>query len=185
MRVFLAVDLDAKVKSGIASMIERLKGSNGALKWVKPENIHVTLYFFGEVTEKDCISLQQLLKKALKAIHPFTISVKGVAGFPSLLRPRVLWVGIDNPTKELETIYSLVSRHLQESTIGISRDTKGYTPHVTVARIKGPFNRYILRKLEDYREHTFGCFQVNNVVLYQSILQRQGPLYEPLKIYEL
>ena len=185
MRIFLAVDIDRKVKNGIISMIEYFKGSNRALKWVKPENIHITIYFFGEVAEKDCILLQQLLTKALMAIHPFSVSVKGVSGFPSLARPRVLWVGIDNPTKELETIYSLVGKHLQESTVGISQDTKSYTPHVTIARIKGPFDRDELRKLESYREQEFGNFQVNQVLLYQSILQRAGPLYEPVKIYEL
>ena len=185
MRLFLAVDIEEDVKSGITRTIEKLKGKNGAVKWVKPENIHVTLYFFGEVAEKEYLSLQQLLTKALTAIHPFSVSVKGVSGFPSLSRPRVLWVGINNPTKELETIYLLVDKHLQESTIGINRDTKPYTPHVTIARIKGPFDRDIFQTLSSYGEHEFGSFQVNNVILYRSILRREGPLYEPMKIYEL
>ncbi len=185
MRMFLAVDIESGVKSNILVLIEKLKGFEGTIKWVKPNNIHITNYLFGEVSEKDSITLQQLIAKALMAIHPFSVSIKGISGFPSLQRPRVLWVGVENPSKELSVIYNLVDKHLQESSISAYRDSKSYTPHITIGRVKGPFDKKILHEIDEDREQDFGSFQVDNVVLYQSTLMREGPKYSPIKIFEI
>jgi 2'-5' RNA ligase len=185
MRLFLACDLEARVKDSIQVFIEKFRKWDGAVRWVRPENIHITLYFFGEVKENDSISLQQLITKALMAVHPFPVTIEGISGFPSLARPRVLWVGVKNPTNELREMYTLVDRHLQESGIGIQSDAKGYTPHVTVARIKGPLEKKLVEQLENCREQEFGSYQINNAVLYQSILKRDGPQYVPVKVIEL
>lgn len=185
MRLFLACDLEARVKDSIQAFIDKFRKWDGAVRWVRAENIHITLYFFGEVKENDSLPLQQLITKALMAVHPFPVRILGISGFPSLSRPRVLWVGVENPTNELREMYTMVDRHLLESGIGIQSDSKGYTPHVTIARIKGPFNKKLVENLEDYQEHEFGSYQINNAVLYQSILKRDGPQYVPVKVIEL
>jgi 2'-5' RNA ligase len=185
MRLFLAVDIEPQVKERLKGFVETYSRRTKAARWVKPENIHITLYFFGEVGEKNSIPLQQLISKALTAVHPFSVAIRGVSGFPSLSRPRVLWIGVDNPSNELHAMYTLVDRHLRESGIDVQVDNKGYTPHVTIARIKGTFDDKLLDELKTSEDREFGGFQVNNAVLYQSTLTREGPRYEPVKVFQL
>jgi 2'-5' RNA ligase len=85
----------------------------------------------------------------------------------------------------LSIIYNLVDKHLQESSISVYRNSKSYTPHITIGRVKGPFDKKILYEIDKNREQDFGRFQVDNVVLYQSTLMREGPKYSPIKIFEI
>ncbi len=185
MRTFLAADIETGVKEKINILMDRFRHREKNIKWVKPENIHITIYFFGEVNAQDLNILEQIIENAIRALHPFTVSVREISAFPSIKRPRVLWIGVDNPFRELNAIYDSINKELQVSTINVNRDSKGYTSHITIGRVKSRYDTKILKDINNNREQVFGTFQIKNVVLYQSILMKEGPKYEPLKIFEI
>jgi 2'-5' RNA ligase len=135
------------------------------------------------VQDTDLNELEIILKNVAKGLQPFTVTIKGISAFPSLERPRVIWIGVQNPTRELNAIYAGINRGLKETGLKIKRDEKGYTPHLTIGRVKGKYDKRIINEIQDKRDIEFGTFQVKNVILYRSILRREGPIYKSLKIF--
>jgi 2'-5' RNA ligase len=183
VRTFFAVDIEVNVRMSIRLVIDEFYKVEKNIKWAKPENIHITIYFFGEVQVTDLNELELILKNAVKGLKPFTVTIKGISAFPSLERPRVIWIGVQNPTRELNAIYDGINRGLKETGLKIKRDVRGFTPHLTIGRIKGKYDKRIINKIQDKRDMEFGTFQIKNIVLYQSILRREGPIYKSLKIF--
>lgn len=183
MRTFFAVDIEDEIRTSISLLIDDFHKVEKNIKWVKPENIHITIYFFGEVQDTDLNELEIILKNVVKGLQPFIVTIKGISAFPSMERPRVIWIGVQNPTRELNTIYDRINRGLNETGLKIKRDVKGYTPHLTIGRVKGKYDKRVINEIQDKRDMEFGIFQVKNIILYQSILKREGPIYKPLKIF--
>ena len=183
MRTFLAVDIEDAVKEKINIQIEEFRSRERNIRWVKPHNIHITLYFFGEVHDSDFDGLEYAIQNSLKDILPFRVKICGFSAFPTLNRPRVLWIGVENPSQELKNIYKGINRELSQTTVNVNRDTKGYTPHITVGRVKRMIDRKIISDMQEITDVVFGTFQIKEVVLYQSILMREGPQYKPFKYF--
>lgn len=185
MRTFFAVDIEEEIKTSISLLINRFQKMEKNIRWVKTENIHLTIYFFGEVQDNDLNELEIILQNVVKGLQPFTVTVKGLSAFPSVERPRVVWIGVQNPMRELNAIFDGINSGLLETELKIKKDVKGYTPHLTIGRVKGKYDKRIITEIQDERDTKFGTFRVENIILYQSILRREGPIYKPLKIFNL
>ncbi|MFW6139637.1 MAG: RNA 2',3'-cyclic phosphodiesterase [Spirochaetota bacterium] len=185
MRTFLAADIDEKTKSQIISLLETFKKSETGIKWVSPDGLHITLYFFGEVKEPGLEALESMINESVKEISPFSVLVGGLSGFPSLKKPRVIWAGVDNPSHELETIFSSVRQNITKMGLRVNKEKRSYTPHITMGRVKRRVSSDILKKIDELKDREFGRYQVNNVVLYKSTLTSKGAVYEPLKVFNL
>jgi len=85
----------------------------------------------------------------------------------------------------LNRIYEYIKNDLPSKSIKVNIETRDYTPHLTIGRVKGRCGEGIITELSSHREIEFGKFQIKSIVFYQSILRREGPLYKPIKIYEL
>jgi 2'-5' RNA ligase len=185
MRTFLAADIESKVNDKIKDFIGRFRQMDRSVKWGKAETNHITIYFFGEVEENNLRVLGEIVSHALERITPFEASAAGISAFPSMKGPRIFWIGIENRTHELENIFKSIKADLPGKKIKVNIESKDFTPHLTVGRVKGRCDPETIRRVSAVSEKEFGSFVIDKIILYQSILRKEGPIYSPLKVFQL
>ena len=175
IRTFIAVELPDSIKESIVSIQQEmdLKG----LKLVKPELVHLTLKFLGDIPE----SQVKPISTALSEIHctPFNARVAGVGVFPNPSYIKVVWLGAQG---EFDLLHSEVERVLKE--FRFKKDTGKFTAHATLARVKfldESSKSHMARVLTDLQAVDLGEFPVKNITLKKSTLTPKGPIYETLK----
>lgn len=176
VRAFIAIEIPENVRAALRGLLERLRGTPGRIGWVKPENIHLTLRFLGDVETDRVDRLAAILADACKDVAPFSVAVRGAGAFPNLRRPGVLWVGCSPADGALEAV-QLAAEDAARA-VGLPPDDKAFHPHLTIARIKD--SRTAAAVIEGFeRERAFdaGEFQVHGVSLFSSQLTPHGPLY--------
>ncbi len=176
-RAFISVDVEATHK--LREFEERLRGCNAPLKLVDMENIHLTLKFLGETDEGLKDGIAESMALSVEGIQPFTMELRGTGAFPNENYMKVIWVGLEN-TGALAIITKTLEREL--SKLGFKREKRGFRPHITVARVKGPKNKNRLQGiLREYRDEEFGSQTVECIRLKKSVLSREGPTYTIVK----
>jgi len=153
------------------------------ITWVKPDSIHVTLKFFGETEEKRIPEISRVLKEVASSHKPFASELVNVGIFGSSYNPKVIWFGIGNaePLKELgiDVLKSV-------ETIGWEHDRQNFVPHLTIGRIKEIPDKHLFQKMIDEHKKTWMQeIQVREFHLYESILQKEGPVYKIVESYKL
>lgn len=153
------------------------------IKWVKPEIIHVTLKFFGETEEKKIPEISKVLKEVAGRHQRFNAELVNVGIFGSSYDPRVIWFGM----QEAEPLKALANDVLSSvEKIGWERDRQNFVPHLTIARVKHvPDKRLFQSVLEEHKNAFIQQVSVAEFHLYESILQREGPVYRILESYIL
>jgi len=141
------------------------------VKWVKKENLHITLKFLGK-TDKQ-IAIEAKIKEAVKPFPPFKVSLKGIGAFPSSKRAKILWVGVKEGAKDLTDLFVALEKKIHE--LGFEKEARKFTPHITFARVKD--GKYSLSENIDF---SFDSFPVNEVALFKSTLTPKGAIYESL-----
>jgi len=144
MRLFTAVELPAPTRANVALFEERLLTGVPHLSRVPPENLHVTVHFLGSVPEEQVPSIVDALDDALAGVTgdttPGAVTVRGVGAFPNVQRPRVVWVGIDDPDGVLTRLHAAVTAALGPlalNPLGYPAEARPYHPHVSIARMRG------------------------------------------------
>lgn len=180
-RCFIAIDLNEEIKKELGFFIEELRPIGPELKWIRPENLHITLKFLGEVKEEKIEKIKETLREILKFHRPFTIKIKGTGQFPEGKRPRVIWAGVEDSERLLslqKDIESSISR------LGFKEEERKFTGHITLARLKVPKAiEGLLNKLSDFKEKDFGIQEVNEIVLMKSDLRPDGARYERMAVF--
>ncbi len=180
MRLFVALDLGESVRAAILAFCEKLRRALPAARWVRPEGIHVTLKFIGEVEEDRVAPIQSALEK-IHSAAPVEMIFRGTGFFPNERRPRVFWVGIDASPK-LPQIASEIEARLEP--FGIARETREFRPHLTLARFDD--FRSIEKLHAPLREsgaQEFGAVKTSDMHLYQSKLGPNGAQYTRLATF--
>jgi 2'-5' RNA ligase len=182
MRIFVAAEIPEKYKDEIITTILPLKADfQRGIKWVKKENIHLTIKFLGEV----CSKKSEEVKQALSEIKPLSMPLKisSFGAFPSLSRPSVLWAGLVDEKGILKNLASEIEVKL--SAIGFKKETRPFTPHITLARIKGKCDESFpdeIKKLE--RCFKIETFYLQGFSLYESRLLKDGAVYTLIKAFK-
>jgi 2'-5' RNA ligase len=176
MRLFIAIDLP----DAILNKLEPLSRSTPAGRPSAPEQMHLTLFFLGEVPEENVAGIIAALQTI--RVTPFSLKLEGVGCFPSPNRPRILWVGI-SPTPTLHDLKKQIDAALIP--LGFTPDKKPFHPHLTLARIKNPWVTGIPKFLEEHRSFNSEEFVVDSFHLYSSTLSPAGSLYSKVKGFEL
>jgi 2'-5' RNA ligase len=180
IRSFVALELSDEVREQLAELLKRLRQTNAAVKWVEPENLHLTLKFLGEVPEEQIEAIVEALRAIAQATAPFPFTVKGVGGFPDLRRPRVLWVGVE-PTPPLMRLQQIVEQAMER--LGFPPEERAYHPHITLGRVKAMAGLEKVRAvLSEYASVTFGSVPAKHLTLFRSDLSREGPTYTPIAL---
>ena len=143
-RAFVAVDVGGM--SRILELDEGLKRAHGDLKIIDADNIHMTIKFLGNVDEDSGAKVLKAMKAAVKKIGPFDMVVRGVGVFPSEDDMKIIWVGVDDP-EPLAAIFKNVEKGLKK--LGFEPDSRAFTPHVTIARVRSSKNRLRVKEVVD------------------------------------
>jgi 2'-5' RNA ligase len=183
IRAFIAVDLEPQTVQRIAEAIDRLRPRIPGIRWLAPANFHLTLKFLGDVDEAKVETIAAALEREFCPFLCFTINAKGLGVFPDLKRPRILWVGLVGD--ELNVLASKVERVLIP--FGFAAEKRAFTPHLTVGRwreFKGS-SKELGDEIAKWSGHDFGRSNVEEVILFQSVLKQEGAVYRPLKTVAL
>lgn len=178
IRIFLALPL--KVQASLRTTCSKLQDqfSNEKLRWVRQENMHLTIRFFGDVEEERIVELADALKVALSDVPSGEICIKGLGTFENRSSYNVLWAGIEDP-EPLREIKSITDEALKE--IQPVKIHRNYRPHLTLARMKRIYERErFMDEIVRYEATDFGTYKLDRLVLFQSILGEQGPVYKEL-----
>ena len=183
MRTFVAIELAKELTSKIDQVQTVLRKTGADVSWVKPQNVHITLKFLGEIKEEKIDEVSQAVEKSVKGLKSFKVNLLGLGGFPNLKRPRVIWIGIEKGKEILAELYPKVEEEFFK--IGFAKENRAFAPHLTIGRVKSPKNienlaseiNKILFQTED--------FEVKEVVVIKSTLLPTGSVYTPLKIIPL
>lgn len=180
LRAFLAVDIGAEVRENLRRLQERLKRSQADARWVRPESIHLTLRFLGDILEADLPKLEPVMAAASAGQPPVELTVAGWGMFPNPKRPRVLWVGLPQGREKLSQVAEALERGLLAA--GFGPEDRPWKPHLTLARFQSPRNLESLSKiLAKEGEQVYGRIQADRLTLFQSRLQRGGAIYTVLR----
>jgi 2'-5' RNA ligase len=178
IRTFVAVDISEEVRRGLAALISQLEPLASGIRWVRPESLHITLKFLGEVEETRLSELREALDLAVRGISAFDYALTGPGCFPSWRRPRVLWVGVHNADHQLFRLQKQVEEAFQQ--LGFDPEDREFTAHLTVARVKSPGGAAAV--LERFRKAAIQVapVHVSEVRLMQSHLRPDGAVYSVL-----
>lgn len=175
IRSFIAVDLDEpNVRERIINAQRGLEQTGAQLKLVDPGIMHLTLRFLGEIPQ----SIVDKVKEALDGVRfsPFEAEFSGMGTFPNLNRINVVWVGMTHGHEQLNEIFHQLEPKLRQ--IGLPPDNKGFSPHLTVARVRSALNKAALADyVSSMRESDFGKMPIETVRLKRSTLTPKGPIY--------
>lgn len=175
IRVFVAVSISDQARNAVVSLIQNFKNISPGIRWIKPENLHLTLKFLGELEEINIPNLKNALDLSVVGLHLFQYGLTKVGCFPSFNRPRVLWVGVEDFSKQLLRLHENIEN--QFSKVNFPREKRGFKPHLTIARVKS--NKNIEPLLSDFKNFNFGPYSINvsDVLLMKSDLQPSGAKY--------
>lgn len=184
VRTFIAIKLTPEIISNISGVQEELKKSVLEVKWVKPENVHLTLKFLGHITPEELEKVKLATRETLKPFAPFEVSVSGLGAFPKIEYPRVIWVGIDKGKKELTKIASRIEENLAK--IGFAKEKRGFSPHLTLGRVKSPKGgERLIETFTKLKAANLGSMRVTKISIMKSELRPLGPVYTSLEEIDL
>jgi 2'-5' RNA ligase len=182
-RTFIAVDIP--VNDTVNSLLNKLRHEleDERIKWIKPEQFHITLQFLGDTEEPLINSVDHALDRIAGNISGFTLKLTEFGVFKNLRNPRILWIGFV-PSKELERLKYAVNDKM--FSMGFEKPDKQFSPHLTIGRIKHLRNRHSLAEwIDKYREAELQEIRIEDFVYYESILKPEGPEYVAINRYSL
>lgn len=179
LRSFVAVNLPDALREDIGRFIYSLRGSVRGVKWVKDENLHLTLKFLGDLDREALPAVTGALDRALAGLRAVRVSLRGAGAFPPRGRPRVVWIDMDAGTEGLALLQRSCEQALDP--LGFPPEGRPFTPHLTIGRARdlrdaGP----LLSALDAARGRSWGDFTADRVHLMRSELFPTGPSYSIL-----
>jgi 2'-5' RNA ligase len=150
------------------------------VKWVEPESLHWTLKFLGDVDILETPAVCEAVRKAVEPLAPFDVEAWGVGAFPDIHNPRTIWIGMRDGSEQMIELHDAVE--LELSKLGYRSENRRYRPHLTIGRVRqSPDGIEELAELiEAHADFDAAVSMVEEVVVFSSQLNREGPTYEPL-----
>jgi len=177
VRLFVALDLPEPVRHAITELIAKLQPKSRTARWIRPENLHVTLKFIGHVGNEKLDPIQNALS-SIHSAQPVEIHFRGMGFFPNEHRPRAFWCGIA-ASSNLAELAANIDRAL--APLGVEAETRPFTPHLTLARFKSDEGiREMVKAATDIKSTDFGAATMTNFHLYESLLKSTGAQYNRL-----
>lgn len=184
MRLFIAALVSDEVRARLAQASEALKRAapDRALRWVAPENYHITLLFLGEQPESRVPEVVAAMAAARQGVPPFEIGVRGLGVFPNWNRPNVLWAGAARGVPQLAQIAAALEKQLMPTPAD-----KPFHPHITLARLKTPcrdtdgVKKRLFDAVQRLLPAEFGAYELRALSLMQSTLTPDGAIYTEIE----
>ena len=178
IRCFIAIELSQETKETLRKIENDLQKTIHGVKWVEPNNIHLTLKFLGDIEKETIEKIKEILSQIAKETKPFKIRLSSAGAFPSPSQPRVIWIGIDEGKNESSSLANLIEERV--APLGIEKESRAFHPHLTLARVK-------FLKDKSSVKNAFASLKVpqtemtaTKIILFQSTLTREGSIYTVL-----
>lgn len=184
IRTFIAIELSQGLKDSLIRLQDRLKRQvvKRSLRWARPEGIHLTLKFLGNVPAPRIASVSRAVEAACEGFDQFTVELAGLGCFPNPRRPRVVWVGVQEPTGTLVRLHEAVESALVE--LGFEPEDRSFRPHLTLGRVQRKVSRSDLQRLGELIAESdvglLGSMTVLSVNVMRSDLRPDGAVYTVL-----
>lgn len=181
MRTFIAIELPEDIRAGLQREIDALKSLPGgrAVRWVSASGIHLTLKFLGEVAPSRIEGIQDTMNAVAAAQSPFELSIRGIGSFPNNRRPRVVWVGVEDPSGSLARTQKALEDRLSE--LGFEREDRSFHPHLTLGRVRREASATEAQELGESLAgavaREIGNLRVEELSLMRSELRPTGAVY--------
>lgn len=193
VRTFVAVEVSEPVRRAAAKLIRTLGTTAADVKWVEPQNLHLTVKFLGDVNLKETARICQAVQKAAAEIKPFELTIGGVGAFPNPERPRTIWIGghCEDAAADVDTVdanaadgMALLHEKIEQrlAKLGFRKDSRRFQPHLTIGRVRGggPDLADLAQLIQKNADLPFGKTSVREAVVFSSQMTREGPAYHPL-----
>lgn len=183
-RTFIAIELNQELQDSLRHLQDDLKRKvpPRSVRWVRPESIHLTLKFLGDVPSSRITSISQAVEAACQGFDVFTFELVGLGCFPNPRRPRVLWVGVREPTSVLASLQKAVEQELAE--IGFEPENRPFRPHLTLGRVQRKASQSEQKRLGELVATSdlgpLGGMVVSAVNVMRSQLRPEGAIYTAL-----
>ncbi len=182
VRAFIAIEIPPHIQQAIQQATANLRRElNTSVRWVTPENIHLTLKFLGDISPAQVDALTSTLRAQADSAPAFDVEAGGLGSFPDGKRVRVLWIGLHAPAE-----LAALSRGIESACarLGYESEKRGFSPHLTIGRVRQDASasdtQRIRHALEAATIDSLGAVRVDSVHLFQSDLQRSGAVYTKL-----
>jgi len=180
IRSFIAFELPAAVIALLDNVQQGLKALSLKAKWVRPQNIHLTLKFLGNIDPANIEDIGRAMADAAEDCAPFTLTVAGLGFFPGPKRPRIVWVGLGGETEILLNLQHKLVQRL--AAIGYPQEKRPFKAHLTLGRIRQAVNPSAIgRAMQEYSNLGNLQFAADRIILFKSDLKPTGAVYSPLR----
>ena len=184
LRLFVAIEISKEIRDSLAALQEELRITCPEIRWVKPENIHLTLKFLGNVKEALVPEILHSLSRALLGLDDFVFEVKGTGAFPAEGRPRVMWVGISQGADKIFAFHSKIKQAL--ASFDFEEEKNEFAAHLTIGRLKDEVDTEKLKEmLVLKKDKKFGECACGHISIIKSDLRPEGPVYTILEKIKL
>lgn len=184
LRTFVAIELDKELLGSLMDLQARLRDrvTPRSVRWVRPEGIHLTLKFLGETRQDQIEAVKAALNRAASEVLAFTITVGGLGCFPNTRRPRVIWVGLNEPTGTLSRLRDRVESHV--APLGFPTENRPFHPHLTLGRVQRYASKSEVREVGEVTAASeigiLDEMRVSRVCYIKSDLRPGGAVYTTL-----
>jgi RNA 2',3'-cyclic 3'-phosphodiesterase len=188
-RTFIALELNSALQRHLAGVIRQMAQVLPHMRWVDPAGIHLTLAFLGELTDEQLASAEEATRDAARQCVSFAYQLSRVGIFGSPQQPRVVWMGIAEPSDTLQRVHQVLNAELLKR--GFEVETRPFSPHFTLARVKAPLSieeqRYLRDLLAGKQQgiSTAQHFSAEHLVVMKSELVQSGARYGVLRSFKL
>ncbi|GCE06421.1 RNA 2',3'-cyclic phosphodiesterase [Dictyobacter aurantiacus] len=187
-RTFIALEMNEHMQRHLSGFIHQVAPALPGLRWVDPRGIHLTLAFLGELDDEQLTLTYEAAQQAARKSRPFSYSLTHPGIFGTLRQPRVLWMGIDEPSGALQYLYRLLQKELVQR--DFTGESRPFSPHLTLARAKAPLNpteQAALQKIlaPNYKAGSTQPYPASHIHVMKSELSRTGATYTVLQEYSL
>ena len=184
LRAFFAIELGDDSRASLAALIGRFREISSKVSWVRPENLHLTLRFLGDIDRAALEHLAEGLAEPLQQVDSFRVRVRGVGAFPNARRPGVIWAAVARPPEPLMAAQALVEAAARAA--GLEAERQAFVPHITLGRVR---NRRaapgVIEAIDREKDLEVGEFTVRSVSLFSSELTPHGAIYRKLRDFPL
>jgi 2'-5' RNA ligase len=179
IRAFIAIELPEKIIASISRVQESIRSQGFKVRWVRPQNIHLTLKFLGDIKAAETKAVEKVVLDSVVGSAPISMTARGLGVFPGIKRPRVIWVGIGGQTDELIELQQTLDKKL--ATIGFSRERRPFKGHLTMGRVKAKIDsKRLLEAMKAFDGFETEPFVADRLILFQSDLKPSGAVYAKL-----
>lgn len=186
IRAFIAIELDERIRNRLLKINQTLlslkQNEKIRMSVIKPENNHITLQFLGNIAYDLVDEIGERVSESVKECSRFSLKIRNLGGFPNLVRPRVIWAGVEKSVKLINLREKLVAS-IAELPVKPTGNT--YNPHLTLARIKHCPQKRLKNALQSELSSIFGELEVNGFSLMQSELTDSGAIYSEIFRFNL